>query len=125
MIQHLSLTQCQKLAELGYPQRTACISYTGIVQVETEDKWIIVLTKPHETVFGDVGGLVDCPNVEELIYWLGDSLSKLEKVQDYWIATGGTGAQENSPEWLLPAFGRNENVLEALYALTLAIKENK
>jgi len=102
---HLTLEQCEKLKELGFPQ----------------DTWFRYGHVSHKyEVFGEDTGLMEwetaCPTLEELIEWLNQEdqfLSIVEWQQPhYWSATSNDGS------------GKGKNPLEAVYLLACAVKEN-
>lgn len=69
---HLSIEQCVKLKEIGFPQGTTDFS---LVNEGTLRVWT-------ETINPDYHEAYACPTLSEIIEWLGDRFVRLVKWED-------------------------------------------
>ncbi len=110
---HLSLDQCQKLKELGFPQNTYFYWTPNVVyEVPPEASSTYSISAGPETEYD-----VACPTLEELLEWLGDDFLGIGKYD------GG----KRQPYAAMSEEGRHHcpgaDPLEAVYNLCLAVKE--
>jgi hypothetical protein len=143
---HLTLEQCQRLKEIGFPQYTERSFFEDLTGLGTPSTHRSPATRPvfeHEPNGDDEGYLCSCPTLEELIEWLGDDIGCLSRDMttypdphhSQWVAVqaryksfgnypdswamdrSGFEIVENDPQ--IRKFGSNP--LEAIYSLALAI----
>jgi hypothetical protein len=114
-VKHLSLEQCKKLKEIGFPQGT-----TNTLWYHHEDEIGDIRTDLYtdneiENLYADTHiDAWDCPTLEELIEWLGDDIWSLLRKEpgSSFVAHNAYGALK----------GEGATPLEACYNLAIAVK---
>lgn len=108
---HLTLDQCKKLKELGYPQDTFFgweVLPSGKALLKNALPWpdYADWTKQYGKA------LIACPTLEELIDWLGEDFYDLMREDDRTYTAHMNGDR-----------GEGKTPLEAVYNLCVALKE--
>lgn len=127
---YLTLDQCRKLKELGYPQKnitafwwTYCPSYRPDLANPDKREWTWGITLDKRNNFEQS---VACPVFEELIEWLGDRFVALRFDQKEYCVQGVdftvTDAKRYRHGYLPLVSGSSP--LEAVYNLCVLTKED-
>lgn len=111
-VNNLTLEQCKKLKELGFPQE----SFTFYLQSDGKGAYLLKCLLPG-SFYDRTHTCYVCPTLEELIEWLGEDFHELIRSKEnnsiWWNSEGQRGPSEDKA-----------TPLEAVYNMAVSIMTN-